>query len=73
MEIAQNVVYHSLIELIIVLHLYLLRSIYEVEEMNTSLKSIGLIYDTRVKIVFTFVENTFGVMYSFEFKKSRGK
>lgn len=36
MEIAQNVFDHSLIELIIVLHLYLLRSIYEVEEMNTS-------------------------------------
>lgn len=73
MEIAQNVFAHSLIELIIVLHLYLLRSIYEVEEMNTSQKSIGLTYDTRVKIVFTFVENTFGVMYSVEFKKSRGK
>ena len=36
MEIAQNVFAHSLIELIIVLHLYLLRSIFEVEEMNTS-------------------------------------
>ena len=36
MEIAQNVFAHSLIERIIVLHLYLLRWIYEVEEKNTS-------------------------------------